>query len=429
MGSNDTITLHNAASGSRLPNVGAYLDSENNSLSFTTKKVSFQPDYNLLSANDVTVHGGIVYRNSSSKVVLTDQPVIKDNRITLLTVNGELDASGETVELIVEPVSAYSRTVTVTNETNSPVVLTVPSEVSVSRWEELLSEEISTGKVTAVESGPTQHSVNISLEAGSNYELRVAKLAVTEESGATGVAEKKSRYIVSEVDRNTETEAEGRKKLTVEVRDKYSNPISNAVVNFSASQGDFELADGNDTSPPFRTDEEGQVTVWYNATPKIGTHTVKAYLGTTEPAAKEKKISWSVFNDYSGSGGASGGGGINEPLLVIQSADLGGGNNNYDLTLENVGTNTVNLTHIRYAFHSDTKNQPSSATLDYESDSYSLMYRGDYVKIDPAVKVQPNTTATLSFTINGDNNLKNDWDVYSAILEDRFTTNYFVAPD
>jgi hypothetical protein len=193
--------------------------------------------------------------------------------------------------------------------------------------------------------------VNITLEAGETYELRVGRVALHETSSASAGDSPEARYLVAETETKTRTTNDGRIALTVEARDRFNNPVSNSPVTFEqpSATGSFETEGGDSVAFPIQTDENGQATVYYNATGKVGTIPVDARLeGTT---ADEKDVRFEVFNDVvdSNGGGARGGEQAGRTLVILEDhADtFDNGNKEFDITLKNVGSYPVNITGYR----------------------------------------------------------------------------------
>ena len=355
----ENLSIANVKSQSDKKNVDLFLQSESSELEYSTRDVQFDPSYNEIEDDvaPVVVANGFTYRNYSSPVPLTTQTIIKGNRLTFVTVEGELDAGGVETPLTTNPVSAHTRTITVTNRTSDPINLTIPTPIPVSTWEEeiLAGQMTPAGHVEAVNPGPRPNTVNVTLEAGENYELRVGRIELHERSDVSVEESPEARYLTAVTDTNTQTNRNGRIALTVEARDKYNNPVSNTDVTFdqSSDKGTFETKEGDPVSFPMKTDEDGRVTVYYNATGHLGTIPVDAWNGTSDPAEDEKDVRFSVFNNVLGENGGGGGGGSGEQagrsLVVLNSHDGFSGASDSDIviSLDNTGSFPVNVTGYR----------------------------------------------------------------------------------
>lgn len=355
------LSFSNVKSTSEKRNVDRYLQSESATLEYSTRDVVFEPSYNEISDRiaPIVVANGFTYRNYSSPVAMTSQTIIQGNRLTFVTVDGDFEAGGVTTPLTTEPVSAHTRTVTVTNRTTDPLVLTVPTPINASTWEdEIIAGQLDPAGtnpdryVTSVDPGPEPNTVNITLETGESYELRLGRVELHEKSDASEVADPEARYLTAVTDTKTTTNRNGRVKLVVEARDRFNNPASNTNVTFNQSKdrGTFETAEGNEITFPIKTDENGQSTVYYNATGNLGTIPVDAWLGTTDPPEDEKDVRFSVFNSVvDGSGGGGSGEQAGRSLVVLNSHDGFSDSSDDDIviTLNNTGSFQVNVTGYR----------------------------------------------------------------------------------
>lgn len=344
-------------------NLETYIAAESNSLEYRTNAVRYVPRYNAFDgAAPVVVENGVVYRAYDTPVVSTSQTLVDSNRIRLVTVGGDLRAEGLSAGLTVEPVSAHRRTVTVTNRSNSSFNITVPTELSESTWEGLLSDQIDPDDsspdryVRSVTKPEGSDHVNITMEGGAQYELQIARLELREESDPNREASPDARYLVADGENRTQTNREGRVKLVVEARDRYNNPVSNSVVTFDASEGTFERAEGspadrNDTAEgaQIRTDDDGKAVVYFNATGNLGTIPVRAFLGTDDAASGERATRFRVFNNVIG---GDGGGGTGEQagrsLVVLNGTEpVSSSDSSLTLNVENLGTFDANVTGYR----------------------------------------------------------------------------------
>lgn len=359
------ISIANVKSPSETKNVDRYLQSESSELEYTTRDVQFDPSYNEIvdEVAPVVVANGFTYRNYSSPVALTTQTIIKGNRLTFVTVEGELDAGGVKTPLTVNPVSAHTRTVTVTNRTTSPINVTVPTPIPASTWEsEILAGQLDPSGtipdryVTSVTPGPRPNTVNVTLEEGENYELRIGRIELHEKSDVSDASRPKARYLTAVTDTDTETNKNSRVSLTVEARDRYNNPVSNTNVSFNQSndQGTFETKEGDPISFPIKTGENGRATVYYNATGFLGDIPVDAWLGTSDPAADERDVRFSIFNKGRGTSGST--------LMVLNRTSTAPTSKNFTFTLDYQGSNAARVTG--YQLDHITKMASSGAVTD-----------------------------------------------------------------
>jgi hypothetical protein len=368
-----TVRIANAtAVGSESENVGLFWNGSLHTLSH--RNVAFDPNYNEFRAAPVRIEQGYVYRAYDDPVSETPQTLVQGNRITLVTVAGDLGAGGYTTGVTVEPASAHVRTVTVTSDGDDPFNVTVPTALSASVWEErVLADQLDEGNddtdfpnryVRNVTDVPDEDAVNVTLEPNATYELRLARVELRRSDDDSTVETPPARYVTRVGDDMVEDGDDGRAKLVVEARDRFNNPRSNANVTFDASSGHFEDADadvlGTD-GVTVRTDDEGKAVVWYNAS--AGVYSADAYLGDEVDASlpPEKKVEFTVVSSDPGGGGAGGGGrGEGSSFILLNDTDTSDRQNgNVTLTLDNTGDASLNLTGIQLAHVTDIQGNPS----------------------------------------------------------------------
>ncbi|PSP50162.1 hypothetical protein BRC60_05550, partial [Halobacteriales archaeon QH_1_68_42] len=181
-----------------------------------------------------------------------------------VALNGSLDTTRPgTASVDVRPVSASTRTVSVTNASDSGVTLELPTRFEASVWRDLLADQMAPdGYVESVNvvSGSPTNTLVVELTPGENYTLRLAKAGV-----GTGVTETDPAYLTDVAADGTTVPEEGTETLVVEVRDAYNNPVSGVNVAGEAPLG--TLVEGNVT-----TDEDGRATFRYEA-PSVGSET------------------------------------------------------------------------------------------------------------------------------------------------------------
>jgi len=398
---NQSLSLTNVESVGDNANVDSYFTESGRNLTFSTRRLTFDPDYNRIDAADIGVTQGVVYRNYSNPVRLTDQTFVSGNHINLVALGGDLETGGVTAGLTFDPSSAATRTVTVTGANNDTFTLTVPTTLSASVWRnQILADQIDdptdatfrpdryVRNVTAV---PGRNAVNVTFEANEQYELTLSRVFVHATNDDPSERRPAARYVVTADETNTKTGDDGRVKLTIEARDRYNNPVSNANVTFDANVGSFETQSGDSardraTGNPgttLRTNENGQATVYFNATGNLGTVPVNAYLGNDTSATGSRKVTYKVFNNVLGGsvGGGSSGEQGGRSLVVLQDVQFyptsSGGNGTIQMTFENKGSFPINMTGTRLDYVVIYVSQGSTIVQDGPSYVDYVDLRGD----------------------------------------------------
>ncbi|WP_158056135.1 hypothetical protein [Halorussus halophilus] len=238
---------------------------------FSTRGLSYEPNYHVYQNAPTTVYAnGVLYnRFDSAKTVVAGQRLVKGNTLSLVTVDGTLSkSSSQSLSVSPTAVSASTRTIAV-RESGDPIELTVPTELSATMWEETLLEDEFDGSdsdedayVQAVESVPGEDAVRIVLEPGT-YELQLAKVGVGND--VSGV---EPHYVTDVSGDNTSVAENSTRKLVVEVRDRYNNPVTGARVNLSLVSNDLPdrlhyRGEVGETLTDVRTDGQGQVELRY----------------------------------------------------------------------------------------------------------------------------------------------------------------------
>ncbi|MFC7230796.1 hypothetical protein ACFQMM_04150 [Saliphagus sp. GCM10025308] len=184
-----------------------------------------------------------------------------------MTLAGNYSSSRSgTVAVDFETVSASENSVAIESDGN--VTLEIPTTLSVEKWERLLEDE---PRVVSVDGGPG--TVTITLK-DDDYQLQVAKVGLG--SGAESKADGPAYLTVVNEPRDVRTGETTR--MTVEVRDRYNNPVSNVRVN-ATDDGSNAISPENKSTGP-----DGQVTVSYKANEDDGGETI-----TQAPASRSTK--------------------------------------------------------------------------------------------------------------------------------------------
>lgn len=226
---------------------------------YPTGGLVYTPNYNEYDqARPLYYEATVVYRQApTADVPLTGQRVVDDETIRLVTLNGSVSTTrSQALSLDIEPVSASTTTVTVRND-SANVTVAFPTRLSESRWEQLLDGEFTDqgGHVVGVRTAPIDGEARqllIDLEPGVSYELQMKKVGI-----GTGVTPTTAGYVLPVRGAETPVLEGGTRRLVVQVRDRYNNPVTGVTVNASAEQGRVTVAD--------ETNLAGEAVIEYSA--------------------------------------------------------------------------------------------------------------------------------------------------------------------
>jgi len=285
--------------------------------SFNSGTLSYRANYNeFRNEPTITYDNTLLYhRFRATNLTRAGQRLVDGTRLTLVALNGSLDTTQSSATSVdVRAVSASSRRITITNETNENVTIRFASTLNASRWRSELEDTdelvAQGGHVVDVRGraipGTEYREIAVELEGDVTYSLGMAKVGV-----GTRVTGEDEAYL-TELGPDAVSIEEGTDKtLTVEVRDAFNNPVSGVTV--SASDPEGSLASSTAT-----TDSDGQATFDYQSSNVDGTSPTYqvnfSYLGPPgggfAPGASENaSVNLTVENtDGSGLGGVGGGG-------------------------------------------------------------------------------------------------------------------------
>jgi hypothetical protein len=236
---------------------------------YPTKRLVYAPDYATYDNPPTTVvEGGVVYNrfDGGQTVTLTDAGLVEGRTVSFVTVEGRLSTSRtDAVSVDPVPVSTTRRTVTVVAD-DGPVTLSLQTGLSQAQWRDLLADEYvrNGGHVAGNESGVvvTGDTLTVTLEQGVAYDLRLGAVGVGTDTGSVDPA-----YLV-ESDAPDAVPPRETREVTVEVRDRYDNPVSGVTVAASADRG--HVAESSVV-----TDEAGRATMTYTAPASGGRDTIR----------------------------------------------------------------------------------------------------------------------------------------------------------
>lgn len=266
-----TSAAHNVSLGnvSASGAAGAFLDGTERNVS--TRALSYRADYRELDQPPTTVfETGVRYHRFQNGSVVERTTLVRGRTLTLVTLNGSLSSSSvDATMLETVPVSAPAQAVNVRNDTH-PVRVTLPTKLSTAEWRETLTHETcadtdenfecddpeSDGHVVAIEENGSR--TDVLLEKGQTYSLRMARVGV----GRDVEERAEPRYVVPVRGNGTSVADGNARKLTVEVRDQFNNPVGDAEVTFETSDGTFGNT-GGANSVTATTDEQGHASVTF----------------------------------------------------------------------------------------------------------------------------------------------------------------------
>jgi PKD repeat protein len=217
---------------------------------FTTRAVAYSPNYNEFDNAPTTAYGhSLLYALYGSDPfgpdaavrageALSNQTVIDDRRITIVTVDGSVSETGTgNYTLETRPVSVSNTTVPLTNATGEGVELTLSTEATNESWQRVLTTELveNGGSIESFEcSAPDDEpcgTLSITLEPTTGddpYLLRMAEIGV-----GSGASVPEPRYLTNVTDRRVRVPENASRRLVLEVRDRYNNPVDNESVNLT----------------------------------------------------------------------------------------------------------------------------------------------------------------------------------------------------
>ncbi|MFB6212117.1 MAG: Ig-like domain-containing protein [Halobacteriales archaeon] len=275
---------------------------------FDSKSLRYTPNYLRYTNAPVTVYENTVAYNrfeNDANLTLTDQSIVDGRRISLIVLAGNLsETSADSVTVDASAVSTSNERIAVTNKSGK-LNITIPTRLSAAKWTDLLASEMdgagTDDKYVVAVRDTGDNQVSILLESGVTYDLRLAKIGV-----GTGVEPTDAHYITDVSGNDTSIPEDGHRKLVVEVRDRFNNPVSNVTVQSAVT----ESAGSGDTVTPatVKTDSQGQATFTYNPPEDVdGTQTAEIRLHFNSTTVPRENVTLDVtVLDSDGSGGCNG---------------------------------------------------------------------------------------------------------------------------
>ena len=232
----------------------------NQTQSYNTGGIAYQPQYNAYTGAPETVYDNTILYNSfrTGTVTVANQSFIDGTDISLTVLNGSLSrSSAGSTAVDVRPVSASSRTVRLDNQTGSNVTITFASQRPASHWDFLETTQSTVIDVTSVDGTGEFYDVTVELAGDRTYDLRMTEVGV-----GTRITDEAAAYL-TDIDGDGRTVEQGETtELTLEVRDRLNNPPANASeTTVNASVAGSGSLDSTSATP----DADGHVTFEYTA--------------------------------------------------------------------------------------------------------------------------------------------------------------------
>ncbi|MGB9965087.1 hypothetical protein [Halobacterium hubeiense] len=258
-----------------------------------TKYLEYEPNYHEYDNAPNLAYGETLlynrYPREGTTIPLSDQLLVNGNTITLVALNGSVGTTQSgSVSVNPQALSGPYERVQVTNESDEPVELTIPTQLSA----DTLTNRTGLGGQDAFQSAEAvgDDRVRVTLDPGT-YTLRTAKVGV-----GSGTDDPGPRYLTTSDDRTVQTGEE----FTVTVRDGFNNPVGDRAVAVEVNDSSVVAGDGSE-----QVSDDGEATFTY-----IGSGAdVNAFIlggGTAELEVD--------FDGRSAGGGGGGGGGGGDDL-------------------------------------------------------------------------------------------------------------------
>jgi len=383
-----TVEIRNAAATG---DVGDYWTGTTQT--FPTRPITYSPNYNEYdTAPDTRLENGLLYNQfDGAQIVRSDETLVDGRRISLTLVNGTLSTSGTASRSVdLEPTSAPVRTVTVRNET-APIVASVPTRLSESKWRELLADEMTTqgGHISSISytTGTPYNRLVLKLEPGVTYELSMAMV------GVGSNIDRPDPHYVTTVDQSERNLPPGEStQVTVEVRDRYDNPISGASV-------DSAVVSGSRTVVPVDsvTGADGRATFRYTA-PGTGTSaTIQARIAASPAPREAATVTVDVFEpgqrqEFLDMGQSS------KVVFVGVISPTGNNNNKAEIDFQNRDTTDKQIVGARFvSYYDSAPSSPTPEGLVLGASNTNLEDGGDMTTLNSPIGIASGATERIVF--------------------------------
>ncbi|GGC46021.1 Ig-like domain-containing protein [Haloferax sulfurifontis] len=330
-------------------------DYVNGGLTYETKSLEYRPNYNVLQSPPTTVYENTVaynrFETGYSGTLNDKQSLISGRTISLVVLQGNYSENGVgSATVDAQAISPATRTVSVTGNASGNVTISVPTELSVDEWRDLLAEG-NDDYVHSVDRSGDSVVIEMQGEEGGEpvtYDLRVGAVGV-----GSGVDDPPAHYLTVVDGASPRSIGSGdTETLTFEVRDQYNNPVSGVSVNFSASGSSASIDPERPT-----TDSEGRIRVTVTGD-SAGTAEV---LGSFDDATFNPSTRQDAGVEITVSSGEATESGVAGLLYENDAVARDGDDDDFfstpggvEFSLRNVGSDSVELLNVVINPHDDS---------------------------------------------------------------------------
>lgn len=419
-----TITIENLRATNE--DAGTWWDGDDRQ--FPSGHLVYQPRYNYFSGPDTYVDNSVVFNEfgNGEQLSITDQRLVQGNKITIGSLAGDQSYTRTKSSVDLNPISAGSTTVQVESDDGDDIEITIPTQLSEDKWEELLEDE---GNVEDVFSNGDGF-VTIQLDGDETYDLQMGRVGV----GSTGESER-AHYLYRAQGDGQFVQQNQQTSVTVQVRDRYNNPVSNTDVEFTAG----EIEDRT-----IRTDEDGYAKLPFRTPSENTTMKITAEADVTEePTATEGDRKSVEFEVNVGAFSSPGIGADLNPGqgLLFEDATADTEGNQYDeftLTLNNTFEEDVTIAQLRV--NAIVLQEPGTSsdgrpvrTMTMETEEFDV--RGPYEDASFDTIGEGDTPEyEISFQYIDNGNVEDvemqegDYFIMSVILDNGDSSTYIISP-
>lgn len=322
-----------------------------NFLSLPTRTLAYTVDYNEQPAFEIIREPAASYEQQSGGTNIRRTVRVQGQTISIVAVGGDMQVGAVTAENIeTEPISTPDASYSFSAAGGSPITIRVPTRLglSASEWEQQFSQQLVSngGNIQDVrlDSAPGDYQyLVLELQTGKEYDIRLSKV------GFGTVSDTEPQYIVP-VESEFGT-------ATIEVRDKYNNPVSGVEVDYSVQ--------GASRSGTVTTGPDGQASIEQTS----GGDSVvfeKDFDGSGLDSFEEAEA---VFNDD----------------IVLTDATGFSGQSKFNITVNNPGNSReIVSVQVHHITEYDTAN---TATIDNDS--------SDLDAVPPDIEVEDFTSTLI----------------------------------